>query len=60
MDFELTPGQQRLAEQTRDYAERVIRPSAGRFDQVERAADFPFDLMQPCGHRDRAGRSADH
>lgn len=46
MDFELTPGQQRLAEQTRDYAERVIRPAAGRLDQLERAADFPFDLMR--------------
>lgn len=46
MDFELTPSQQRLVEQTRDYAERIIRPAAGRLDQLERAADFPFDLMR--------------
>jgi hypothetical protein len=43
MDFDLTGDQQRLVEQTRDYAERVIRPASGRLDQLDGAEDFPFD-----------------
>jgi alkylation response protein AidB-like acyl-CoA dehydrogenase len=46
MDFDLTGDQQRLVEQTRDYAERVIRPASGRLDQLDGAEDFPFDLMR--------------
>src|SRR6202044_4188347 len=46
MDFALTGDQQRLVEQTRDYAERVIRPAAARLDQLSSAEDFPFDLMR--------------
>ena len=46
MDFDLTPDQDRLVGQTRDYAERVIRPAAGRLDQLSSAEDFPFDLMR--------------
>ncbi len=46
MDFDLTGDQQRLVEQTRDYAERVIRPAAARLDQLDSAEDFPFDLMR--------------
>ena len=46
MDFDLTSDQYRLVGQTRDYAERVIRPAAGRLDQLSSAEDFPFDLMR--------------
>lgn len=46
MDLRLTSDQYRLVEQTRDYAERVIRPAAGRLDQLSSAGDFPFDLMR--------------
>lgn len=46
MDFELTGGQRDLVEQTRDYAERVVRPAASRLEQLSRAEDFPFDLMR--------------
>ena len=42
----LSSDQQRLVEQTRDYAERVIRPAAARLDELEGAGDFPFDLMR--------------
>jgi len=50
MDFELTGGQRDLVEQTRDYAERVVRPAAARLEQLSRAADFPFDLMRVGEH----------
>jgi alkylation response protein AidB-like acyl-CoA dehydrogenase len=46
LDFDLTSDQYRLVGQTRDYAERVIRPAAGRLDQLSSAEDFPFDLMR--------------
>lgn len=46
MDFELTSGQRDLVAQTRDYAERVVRPAAARLEQLRRAEDFPFDLMR--------------
>jgi alkylation response protein AidB-like acyl-CoA dehydrogenase len=32
--------------QTREYAERVVRPAAARLEQLNRAEDFPFDLMR--------------
>ncbi len=46
MDFELTSGQRDLVQQTRDYAERVVRPAVARLEQLSRAEDFPFDLMR--------------
>jgi hypothetical protein len=46
MDFELTARQRDLGERTRDYAERVVRLAAARLEQLSRAEDFPFDLMQ--------------
>ena len=46
MDFELTGGQRDLVAQTREYAERVVRPAAARLEQLSRAEDFPFDLMR--------------
>jgi len=46
MDFELTGAQQDLVDRTRDYAERVVRPASPRLEQLSRAEDFPFDLMQ--------------
>ena len=41
MDFDLTGDQQRLVEQTRDYAERVIRPASGRLDQMDAPVPAP-------------------
>jgi alkylation response protein AidB-like acyl-CoA dehydrogenase len=46
MDFELSGEQQDLVRQTRDYAQRVVRPAAARLEQLTRAEDFPFDLMR--------------
>jgi alkylation response protein AidB-like acyl-CoA dehydrogenase len=46
MDFELTGEQQELVAATRDYATRVLRPAAGRFEGLERAEDFPYALMR--------------
>ncbi len=46
VDLELTSEQQDLVEATREYAVRVVRPAAARLEALERAEDFPFDLMR--------------
>ncbi len=46
MDLELTSEQHDLVEATRDYAARVVRPAAARLEALDRAEDFPFDLMR--------------
>jgi butyryl-CoA dehydrogenase len=68
VDFELTSEQHELVAATRDYAERVVRPAAARLEALERAEDFPFDLMREGTAlglkalplpRDLGGRDAD-
>jgi hypothetical protein len=46
VDFQLSGGQQDLVERTWDYAQRAVRPAAGRLEQLTRAEDFPSGLMR--------------
>lgn len=46
MDFRLHPDEQALLDAVRDYARRVLRPGADRFEGVSSPEDFPWDLME--------------
>ncbi|MGH9089066.1 MAG: acyl-CoA dehydrogenase family protein [Acidimicrobiales bacterium] len=45
MDFALSDQDVELAAATRDYARRVLRPAADRFESLESVDAFPWDLM---------------